>query len=142
MITVIDPCTPSRSLASGLSCGDFRTHFTLQTLCCLLLGHVKKKNWLASFFQKFYGRKGGFFIFIIFYFQAEVLMLKYNKTYHYLLSFLHPSVQAYCITHIKHHIGMQKTKIFGQLIQKSTKFCRHKIVLKHFKRKTMKIKKY
>ena len=110
MITVIDPCTPSRSLASGLSCGDFRTHFTLQTLCCLLLGHVKKKNWLASFF-------------------------------HYLLSFLHPSVQAYCITHIKHHIGMQKTKIFGQLIQKSTKFCRRKIVLKHFKRKTMKIKK-
>ena len=102
----------------------------------------KKKNWLASFFQKFYGRKGGFFIFIIFYFQAEVLMLKYNKTYHYLLSFLHPSVQAYCITHIKHHIGMQKTKIFGQLIQKSTKFCRRKIVLKHFKRKTMKIKKY
>ena len=141
MITVIDPCTPSRSLASGLSCGDFRTHFTLQTLCCLLLGHVKKKNWLAPFFQKFYGRKGGFFIFIIFYFQAEVLMLKYNKTYHYLLSFLHPSVQTYCITHIKHHIGMQKTKIFGQLIQKCTKFCRRKIVLKHFKRKTMKIKK-
>ena len=83
-----------------------------------------------------------FLFLLFFYFQAEVLMLKYNKTYHYLLSFLHPSVQAYCITHIKHHIGMQKTKIFGQLMQKSTKFCRRKIVLKHFKRKTMKIKKY
>ena len=66
-------------------------------------------------------------------------MLKYNKTYPYLLSFLHPSVQVYYIVH-KHHIGMQKTKIFGQLIQTSTKFCPHKIVLKHFKRKTMKIK--
>ena len=142
MITVIDPCTPSRSLASGLSCGDFRTHFTLQTLCCLLLGHVKKKELVSVLFSEILWSEGGFFIFIIFYFQAEVLMLKYNKTYHYLLSFLHPSDQAYCITHIKHHIGMQKTKIFGQLIQKSTKFCRRKIVLKHFKRKTMKIKKY
>ena len=72
-----------------------------------------------------------FLFLLFFYFQAEVLMLKYNKTYHYLLSFLHPSVQAYCITHTKHHIGMQKTKIFGQLIQKSTKFCRRKIVLKN-----------
>ena len=70
MITVIDPCTPSRSLASGLS-GDFRTHFTLQTLCCLLLGHVKKKNWLASFFQKFYGRKGGFLFLLFFIFKQK-----------------------------------------------------------------------
>ena len=102
----------------------------------------KKKELVSVLFSEILWSEGGFFIFIIFYFQAEVLMLKYNKTYHYLLSFLHPSVQAYCITHIKHHIGMQKTKIFGQLIQKSTKFCRRKIVLKHFKRKTMKIKKY
>ena len=45
-------------------------------------------------------------------------MLKYNKTYPNLLSFLHPSVQAYYIIH-KHHIGMQKTYVFGQLIQTS-----------------------
>ena len=54
----------------------------------------KKKNWLASLFQKFYGRGGGFS-----FFDSEVLMLKYNKTYRYLLSFLYPSVQAYCIIH-------------------------------------------
>ena len=64
----------------------------------------KKKNWLASFSQKFYGREGGFY----FYFEAEVLMLKYNKTYPYLLSFLHASAQAYHIIH-KHCNGMQKT---------------------------------
>ena len=43
-----------------------------------------------------------------FYFLAEVLMLKYNKTYPYLLLFLHPSVQAYYIIY-KHDIGKQKT---------------------------------
>ena len=58
----------------------------------------KKNNWLASFFQKFYGQEGGFY----FFFDSEVLMPKYNKTYPYLLSFLHPSVQAYYIIH-KHH---------------------------------------
>ena len=42
---------------------------------------------------------GGRFLFFIFYFEAEVLMLKYNKTYPYLLSFLHPSVQVYYIKH-------------------------------------------
>ena len=31
-------------------------------------------------------------------------MLKYNKTYHYLLSFLHASGQTYYIIH-KHYIG-------------------------------------
>ena len=36
---------------------------------------------------------------------------------------------------------MQKTNIFGQLIQTSTKFCRRKIVLKHFFKKTTKRKK-
>ena len=46
---------------------------------------------------------------IYFFFDSEVLMLKYNKTYPYLLSFLHPSVQAYYIIY-KHHIGMQKHK--------------------------------
>ena len=43
--------------------------------------HIKgqvKKNWLASFFQKFYGWEGGF------YFEVEILMLKYNKSYPYL----------------------------------------------------------
>ena len=34
------------------------------------------------------------FIFI-FCFEADVAMLKYNKKYPYLLSFLHPSVHAY-----------------------------------------------
>ena len=45
-------------------------------------------------------------------------MLKYNKTYANLLSFLHPSVQeAYYIIH-KHHIGnAEKHKFFGQLIK-------------------------
>ena len=66
MITVIDPCTPSRSLASGLSCGDFRTHFTLQTLCCLLLGHVKKRIGLRPFFRNFMvGRE--VFLFLLFF---------------------------------------------------------------------------
>ena len=58
-------------------------------------------------------------------------MPKYNKTYPYLLSFLHPSVQAYYIIH-KHHIETQKTYVFGQLIQTSIKFCHRKIVLEHF----------
>ena len=42
-----------------------------------------------------------FFVFC--FFDLEVLMLKYNKTYPYLLSLLHPSVQAYHIIY-KHHI--------------------------------------
>ena len=46
------------------------------------------------------------FIFI-FYFEVEVLMLKYNKTYPYLLPFLHPSVLAYYVIH-KHHIRTQR----------------------------------
>ena len=50
------------------------------------------------------GRK--VFIFI-FYFEAEVLMPKYNKTYSYLLSFLHPSVQEY---HININIVMERRK--------------------------------
>ena len=37
---------------------------------------------------------------LIFYFEAEVLMLKYNKTYPYLLSFLHPSVPRHTISYI------------------------------------------
>ena len=68
-----------------------------------MLGQVKKYNWLVSFFQKFYGREGGFY-----FFESEVLMLKYNKTYPYLLlkynktypyllSFLHPSVRVFTI---------------------------------------------
>ena len=44
----------------------------------------------------------------IFYFEAEVLMLTYNKTYSYLLLFLHPNVQAYHIIH-KHRNGTQET---------------------------------
>ena len=78
---------------------------------------------------------------LLFFFNLEVLMLKYtcNKTYPYLLSFLHPSVQAHYIIH-NYHFGMQKTQVFRQLIQTSTKFCHCKIVLKHFQRKTMKIK--
>ena len=44
------------------------------------------------FFRNFkVGREAFIFIFC---FEAEVLMLKYNKTYPYLLSFLHPSVQV------------------------------------------------
>ena len=50
------------------------------------------------------GRK--VFIFV-FYFEAEVLMPKYNKTYPYLLWFLHPSVQAY---HININIVMERRK--------------------------------
>ena len=68
----------------------------------------------------------------VFYFEAEVLMLKYNKAYLYLLSFLHPSVQTYYIIIHKHHFGMQKTKDFRQLIQTSTEFCHRKIVLKQY----------
>ena len=49
-------------------------------------------------------------VFILFLFDLEVVMLKYNKTYPYLLSCLHPSVKAYYIIH-KHHIGMQKTEV-------------------------------
>ena len=59
-----------------------------EILASLLLGQVN--NWLASFFQKFYGREEGFYFY--YFFDSEVLMLKYNKTYPYLLSFLHPSV--------------------------------------------------
>ena len=52
------------------------------------LGQVKRNNWLESFFQKFMvGRE----VFILFFFDSEVLMLKYNKTYPYLLSLLYPS---------------------------------------------------
>ena len=43
------------------------------------LGQVKNNNWLASFFQKFYGREGGFYL-RFFFFDSEVLMLKYNTT--------------------------------------------------------------
>ena len=39
-------------------------------------------------------------------------MLKYNKTYPYLLSFLHPSVQAYYIIH-KHHIAERRKHKFS-----------------------------
>ena len=46
----------------------------------------KKKNWLASLFL------------LLVFLDSDVLMLKYSKTYPYLLSFLHPSVQeAYYI---------------------------------------------
>ena len=38
------------------------------------------------------GREG---FLILFFLTGEVLMLKYNKTYAYLLSLLHASVQAY-----------------------------------------------
>ena len=69
-----------------------------------------------------------------FFFDLEVLMLKYNKTYPYLLLFLQPSVQAYYIIH-KHLIGMQKTLVFGQLIQTSTKFCCSKVVFETFLKK-------
>ena len=37
-----------------------------------------KKNWLAPFFERFYGRKV--------FFDSEVLMQKYNKTHPYLFS--------------------------------------------------------
>ena len=47
-------------------------------------------------------------VFIFIFYDSEVLMLKHNKTYPYLLSFLHPSVQAYYIIH-RHHTGTQKT---------------------------------
>ena len=50
------------------------------------------------------------FIFI-FYFEADVLMLKYNKTYPYLLSLFHSSVQAYYIIH--KHIGMHRKHKFS-----------------------------
>ena len=62
-----------------------------EILASLLLGQVN--NWLASFFQKFYGREEGFYFY--YFFDSEVLMLKYNKTYPYLLSFLHPSVTTF-----------------------------------------------
>ena len=73
----------------------------------------KKLVGAESFFRKFYGREGGFYLF---FFDSEVLMLKYDKAYPYLLSLLHSSVQAYHIKH-KHHIGTQKTYVFGQLIE-------------------------
>ena len=66
----------------------------------------KKNNWLASFFQKFYGREGGFYFY---FFDSEVLIGRNtSKTHPYLLLFLHPSVQAFYIIH-KHHNGTQKT---------------------------------
>ena len=72
----------------------------------IALGQVKKNNWLASFFQKFYGREGGFYFY---FFDSEVLIGRNtSKTHPYLLLFLHPSVQAFYIIH-KHHNGTQKT---------------------------------
>ena len=82
------------------------------------------------------GRK--VFIFV-FYFEAEVLMPKYNKTYPYLLWFLHPSVQAY---HININIVMERRKCKfsdGQFSRRPS-FGLRKIALKQFERKTMKIK--
>ena len=74
------------------------------------LGQVKKNNWFAaerSFSEILWS--GGRFCFLKWGFSdSEVLILKYNKTYPYLLSLLHPSVQAYHINH-KNHIGTQKT---------------------------------
>ena len=66
----------------------------------------KKKIGLRPFFRNFMvGRE---ILIFIFYFEAEFLMLKYNKTYPYILLFLHRSVQAYYTVH-KHHLGIQKT---------------------------------
>ena len=82
------------------------------------------------------GRK--VFIFV-FYFEEEVLMPKYNKTYPYLLWFLHPSVQAY---HININIVMERRKCKfsdGQFSRRPS-FGLRKIALKQFERKTMKIK--
>ena len=87
--------------------------------CSAIFGQVKKK-WVSILFSEILW--SGRFLFLFFYFEAEVLMLKYNKTsYPYLLSFLYPSVQAHHIIH-KHHNGTQKTQVFGWLIQSSTKF--------------------
>ena len=96
----------------------------------------KKSNRFASFFQKFYGREEGF---LFLFFDSEVLMLKYSKTYPYLLSFLYPSDQTYYIMH-KHHIGTQKTQVFGQLFQTSTKVLSSQNSIETFLKNTMKIK--
>ena len=58
-------------------------------------------------------------------------MLKYNKTYPYLLWFLHPSVQAY---HININIVMErrKHKFSDDLFSRRPSFGLRKIILKHF----------
>ena len=60
-----------------------------------------------SFFQKFYGWEGGVFL---------LYLLNYSETYPYLLSLLHPSVQAY---HIINNSGIRKQywSVFGQTNQ-------------------------
>ena len=45
-------------------------------------------------------------------FDSDVLMLKYNKTYPYLLSLLHPSVQAYHILYINIILERRKQKFW------------------------------
>ena len=57
---------------------------------------MKKKIGLRPFFRNFTVGREGFF-------DLEVLMLKYNKIYPYLLSLLHPSVQVYPYTDNKPH---------------------------------------
>ena len=82
------------------------------------------------------------FSFIYLFFDLEVLMLKYNKTYPYLLSLLHPSVQVYySISYINIILECRKHIKFRQLIQTSTcRFCCHKIVLIHFFKEKLWIK--
>ena len=83
----------------------------LLKLFCFLLGQVK--TWLASFFQRFYGWEGGVF------FDSEVLMLKYNKTYNKVFTVIivsQSSGKPYHLHVHKHHIGMQIWSVFGQLI--------------------------
>ena len=78
--------------------------------CSAIFGQVKKKLVSILFSEILWS--GGRFLFLFFYFEAEVLMLEHNKTYPYLLSFLYQSVQAHHIIH-KHRNGTQKTQVFG-----------------------------
>ena len=87
-----------------------------------------------SFYRPREESGGRSLVLFIYFFDLEILMLKYNKTYPYLLSLLHPSVQVYySISYINIILECRKHIKFRQLIQTSTcRFCCHKIVLIHF----------